>query len=518
MKYQQRTVYMSSFAQHSPQSKSLQFGLVVSERWFGSSSKRNRNKKPSGGWNMKSCATIKKATKITFNHLNDLSPEDIAAFWMRISHLAAQKHQNNKLKNHNQRSRLPHQLRFIYSHTMNNIETFGPRDLAQTALGFAKVVKNVNNPQRRFYAKPHQILHDILIGKDSQQKELTFQSIANVSMRALSEFEPHHLSNLSYANAIVDYVPMVEDGSTLFYHIAEKSFPLLRNFEPQYLSNLVWSFGTVGESNPMLFKEVANAVVALDHLGTFIPQNLSNILFAFAKAEESHPKLFEKIADHIVALDDYREFYPQAISNAVWSFAKAEVSHPMLFQKMAAHIVAQKKLVQFYPQVISDAVWAFATAEESHPELFDKIADHISALHNLSKFDARDLSRTVWAFAKAGESQPVLFEKVADRILALESLHSFSARDLANTVWAFATAGESQPRLFRKVADHLVALDDLHAFGASNRSQILWAFTTADIVHSQLFDKLAGHANENKHIGFKTLDKSYEMAETALRE
>eukprot|EP00584_Thalassiosira_punctigera_P003998 CAMPEP_0172546356 /NCGR_PEP_ID=MMETSP1067-20121228/16146_1 /TAXON_ID=265564 ORGANISM="Thalassiosira punctigera, Strain Tpunct2005C2" /NCGR_SAMPLE_ID=MMETSP1067 /ASSEMBLY_ACC=CAM_ASM_000444 /LENGTH=106 /DNA_ID=CAMNT_0013333277 /DNA_START=66 /DNA_END=383 /DNA_ORIENTATION=- len=105
-------------------------------------------------------------------------------------------------------------------------------------------MKAVREPKKKNYAKPHQMLSDILIGKGSNQKEHIFGSVVDAARPALSEFEAQDLSNLAYAIAIADVpVPPFDDGSALFDRIAEKSLPLLGEMDHQRLSNLIWSFG-----------------------------------------------------------------------------------------------------------------------------------------------------------------------------------------------------------------------------------------------------------------------------------
>ena len=161
--------------------------------------------------------------------------------------------------------------------------------MAQTALSLAKMTKEVDHHgPGRSQGIHHQILHDILIGQDSREKELSFQSIASVSVTNLSKFDARCLSNLAYACAIAGFDPILENGSSLMQCIAKQSILFLRKFNPQSISNMVWAFEKVGSSNPQLFDGASNSIVAMNNLGDFKSQELANLGIAFAKAEELH--------------------------------------------------------------------------------------------------------------------------------------------------------------------------------------------------------------------------------------
>eukprot|EP00584_Thalassiosira_punctigera_P018156 CAMPEP_0172574214 /NCGR_PEP_ID=MMETSP1067-20121228/136589_1 /TAXON_ID=265564 ORGANISM="Thalassiosira punctigera, Strain Tpunct2005C2" /NCGR_SAMPLE_ID=MMETSP1067 /ASSEMBLY_ACC=CAM_ASM_000444 /LENGTH=656 /DNA_ID=CAMNT_0013366837 /DNA_START=34 /DNA_END=2006 /DNA_ORIENTATION=- len=465
---------------------------------------------------MNNFETIEQAADAAFDKLNELNPRSLSSFWSRVSQLTAPKYQRNirskqELED-SHRHRLKHELESIFVKTMGEITKFGPRDLAQTSLGFAKVVKIVDyqGSQRRLHGT-QQILHDILVGQQSQQRQkIIFQTIAEASLPVISQFDGRCLSNLAYANAIVGSAPVFGDGGTLFDSIAEASIPILQNaivgsapvfgdggtlfdsiaeasipilqkFEPQEISNMVWSFEKVGSSNPRLFEKVAEHIVSLNHLGKFKPQELSNILLAFAKAVESNPCLFEKVSDQIITLD-LNSFNPQDLSNVVWAFAKSEESNPMLFKKVADQIITR----------------------------------------DLNSFKPQNLSNVVWAFARARESNPILFKRVAEHLISLD-LNSFEPQHVSNTIWAFSKAGESNQSLFNKVADHILALDTLDAFNPKDCTQLLWGFAVANIPHGPLYDRVAAHANQ---FDFAAMDKrskkmllfAYETAEKSKRQ
>ena len=80
------------------------------------------------------------------------------------------------------------------------------------------------------------ILPDLVVGIKSQQKDMIFQTIANVSISKLSKFGARRSANLAHANAKVVLNPVVGDGRVLLFdHIAEKSVPLLKSLTHKIL-------------------------------------------------------------------------------------------------------------------------------------------------------------------------------------------------------------------------------------------------------------------------------------------
>eukprot|EP00571_Detonula_confervacea_P007928 CAMPEP_0172313670 /NCGR_PEP_ID=MMETSP1058-20130122/20718_1 /TAXON_ID=83371 /ORGANISM="Detonula confervacea, Strain CCMP 353" /LENGTH=625 /DNA_ID=CAMNT_0013027365 /DNA_START=82 /DNA_END=1959 /DNA_ORIENTATION=+ len=487
---------------------SLQFRAMSSSR-HAIHYARQRN--ASRGPDLRKCQSIEEIAQMAHDHLENMSPPDIAAFWTLASRFIGRNYRNpggRPQQQQQQQQDLESQLESVLLRTIGNINRFRTRDLAQTALGFAKIVNIINTRGRGHLqgTPPQIIMHNLLIGEKSLQQQIIFQSIANASMHLLSEFEPRCLSSLAYANAIAGSFQMLNDGNALFVHIAWESIPLLGEFNSQGLANLVWSFEKVGASNPRLFEEVANTIVALDHLGEFTPQNLSNILLAFAKADESNPRLFRKVAEHIIdAPDNHLEnFEPLALVNIVLAYATANESDTRLFKKVADHITALNNLLSFKPHELSNMLWAFAKAEVSHPRLFQKVADHIISLHTLGGFKPHALTNIIWSFSKAGESNPKLFKKMARHIVALDNLGDFKPRNLSDILLAFAKAEESNPQLFKVVSDHIVTLDNLGGFDEQALANLVWAYAYSKESNAMLFEKVADHiaALDNRE-GFK---------------
>jgi len=453
-----------------------------------------RNKDP----DMRVCQSIEELTQIAYEHIRTMSPRGMSAFWSSVAQLL-RKSRFEKVQNDKQMNL---QLEEILGHTLQDINTFGYRDLAQTALGLAKIVKHVSGADGKSisrFGSPQRVLYDLITGDNSSNKEFIFKVLAEQSMVLLHKFDSRSLSNLIYAYGLARCVIKFEDdGSTLFDVFAQAAIPNLHTFNGQDLSNMLWAYANVKVSNSQLFKKIGDHIVQLDNLDEFWPQALSNILWAYATLDEQHPELFKKVADHIVELNNLNDFWPQALKDLVWAYATAKKSHPEIFKKIADHIVQLPSLDKFESQHLSITVWALATAEERHPQLFKKVADHIITL-DLDRFDPQHLSNIVWAFATAKEQHPKLYKKIADHITGLDNLDKYKPEAISIILWSFATAGESHPQLFKKMADHIVQLPNLNEFNEQNLSNTVWAFATAEESNPQLFNKLADEAIKRQH-------------------
>ena len=429
---------------------------------------------------VKDCRTLDDAIVPYYENLEILTPRNLSAFWAAVPRLL--RYQKRGVNN------LVSQLEAIFLKTADQIHSYEPRDLVTTILGFAKTIQALQRSKRGCGSGSYEgYLHGILI----RQRDAVFSFLARTAVNKLDQIEPRHISNLAYAYAILEFVPKLNDGSTLFDHIAEKSIPLLGKFKPQELSNTVWAFEKVKEPHPKLFKKVAHHIVSLDHLNDFKPQDLSIIVLAYAKAGVSHPKLFERVGDHIVSLEHLNNFKPQELSNIIYAYAKAKVSHPNLFNKVADHIV-MLELDNFDPQALSNIVWAFEKVKVSHPTLYERVADHIVSLEHLNDFNSQELANILIAYAKAEISHPDLFTRIGDHIVTL-TLHDFKPQELSNTVWAFEKVKVPHLDLFKRIGDHIVTRQQLNDFAPQAFANIVYAYAKAGVSHRDLFNKVADH-------------------------
>ena len=269
--------------------------------------------------------TFDEAIQTYYDNLDKLSPRNISSFWAAVPQI---------LRRQN-RGHLAPQLEAIFNKTAEQIGNYGPRDLATTALAFAKTIQILKGGRSsESNGNYHLFLHNTLVGK----RDIIFQFIAKTAVPILSQFEPRYLANLAYTYALLGYVPKLEDGSALFDHIAEKSIPLLGKFTPQGLSNTVWSFEKLKQAHPALFEKVGDHISSLNHLNDFKPQDFTNIILAYSKAKLAHPDLFDKVGSHIAFLNNLDAFKPQELANTVWAFTKAGVQHPELFDKVGNHM------------------------------------------------------------------------------------------------------------------------------------------------------------------------------------
>ena len=317
---------------------------------------------------MRLCNIAEDLVHLAYDHLDTISPRGIAAFWSSLV-----KH----VKNHrggNSRVQLNEQLAEILCNTLENMKGYSHIDISTIAISLAKIMKEVESRgQRAATGSLHRILHNLLVGINSEKKHCILDKVAESSVMILSEFDARHLSNLIYSFGLAEYVPKVEGGHTIMDILALEAISKLQHFNSQDLSNMLLSYAKMKSTNLVLFKAAGDSIVGMNDLSEFWPQALSNIIWAYATAGESHPQLFSKFGDHIVAMKDLNRFDPQALSIIIWTFATAGEAHPKLFSKIGDHIVAMKDLSSFLPQHFSNILWAYATADESHLRLFMKI-------------------------------------------------------------------------------------------------------------------------------------------------
>jgi len=432
------------------------------------------------------CRRLDEAVKMMYDYLPNANDRNLSAFWSAVPRLLGSERNIEQMN---------HQLDHILDHTLEEIHSFGYRDLAQTALAFAKIVKSVGMRVPPS-GTPHRLMYDRFIDINGRKKELIFNTVASRSMEILDQFDERHLSNLIYANGLVRHV-MTEDGSEIFDVLAQQAAKL-HNFNGQDLSNMLYAYAHAKVPNSTLFQEAGDSIVGLENLNEFKAQEVANIIWSFATLNEHHPRLFEMVADHILQLPGLGKFKPQELANLVWAYSTANVSNHQLFMRIADFIVTLNinNLDRFKPQELSNILLAYAKAGEEHPGIFEKVANHI-VMGRLDKFNEQDCSNILWAFVNAEEHHPHLFKKVADHIIELNSLHDFKPQALSNTVWAYAKAGESHPQLFNILADE--AIKRQHEFNPQDTTNFLWSYATNGQVDEHLLSSLVPSVKANLH-------------------
>jgi hypothetical protein len=141
---------------------------------------------------MRQCNTIDELVQLAYDHLDNFSSRGIAAFWsLMVKHVHNQRGDS--------REQLNKHLDAIIDSTMESIGHFSGRNLATTTLGLAKVMKQVeSHGQRSDASSLHLCLHTLLIGINSENKQVILNKVAKTSAPILSEFDARCLSNLIY--------------------------------------------------------------------------------------------------------------------------------------------------------------------------------------------------------------------------------------------------------------------------------------------------------------------------------
>ena len=442
--------------------------------------------------------TVPELIQIAHSNMDTLKPSLTAAFWNKVMKkmlLSGNNSMTNKcLPNHDD---LGKRLDKILQHNLQNLYQFNPIALSQTIYSMAKLVdvlrKNKLSRSKRGENVITDKLKELLLNDDISPKAELFHSLAITAVKMIHQFEARDLSNIAYSYALIDNVPVFDDGSNLFDYIAEHAIKRVTEFNSQGLSNTVWAYATVDARHEKLFEQIACYIISSGSLELFNSQALANTVWAYAKVDVRHEKLLEKLANHIVTSSKLDRFNPQNLANIVWAYAKADIRQEKLFETVASHIVISKCLHRFNSQEIANTVWAYATVSAFHPPLSEKVANHIVSSDTLSRFNSQGLANLVWAYTKVDVRHEKLFETVANHIVASTSLSRFNPQNIANTLWAYATVGAFHPTLFEKVANCIVTSNILDRFNPQNLANTMWAYATVGSFHMKLFETAANH-------------------------
>jgi hypothetical protein len=296
---------------------------------------------------------------------------------------------------------------------MESIGHFSGRNLATTTLGLAKLMKGAeSHGQRSDASSLHRRLHTLLIGINSENKQVILDKVAKASAPILSEFDARCLSNLIYSIGLSEYIPKIEDGRTILDVLALEAMSKLQHFNSQDLSNMLWSYAKVESSNSLLFKAAGDVIMGMKDLSAFKPQELSNIVWSYATTRESHPLLFQKVA--LVAISRHNEYNSQSIANILWAYATVAIIDQHLFTSFAPAV--KSVLGQCSSQNVANIAWAYAVANVNDPVIFN--TDFVAALQaKANDFVPENLSQLhqwqLWQDElKSGISlPPVLCEK-----------------------------------------------------------------------------------------------------------
>ena len=143
---------------------------------------------------MSSCRRMEDAIEAIHDNLDGARPRDLAAFWTVVPKLLGGRRGREPFvapsrkgrKEHRPQKMVP-QLKSILDETLKRLGGAGGRDLAQTALAFARVVEHLRGSRKRnVRGVYHDFLQDFLV----RRRDAAFRSIANASGPILSDFDP----------------------------------------------------------------------------------------------------------------------------------------------------------------------------------------------------------------------------------------------------------------------------------------------------------------------------------------
>ena len=431
---------------------------------------------------MKGCQMIEELIQMATSQ-RGLSHTQLAAFWSQMPRLLTmihkQDHCNVSKQEHQQ---LKNDLQSILAETIKKVDLFGPTALTGTALGMAKIVSHYRGRSNVGRSRQYQSLfQELLFDRCFKAQEELFQLLASHAFPLLPRFNARALSSLAYTYALIRFVPVMHDGSTVLDRISRYATENLESFEPQGIANTVWAFATLGATHSHLFEEFAD-FASQRTFDNFNPQDLANIVWAYSESEKPIASLFDKVAVAIVARD-MKSFSPRYLSNIVLAYARSAQSSPCLFDKVAQDIIA-RDLRFFNEQDLSNTLWAYAKAGHSNPALFNKFADAIIARDLNPSFNCLSFSNILWAYAKVGVHNRALFTKIANAIIE-HDISTFDGQSLSIIAWAFATANIYHPRLFDVISDAAISLK--REFTTQQASMLLWAYASIGRVSQSLF-------------------------------
>jgi hypothetical protein len=140
---------------------------------------------------MRQCSTAEELVQLAYDNLDTISHRCKAAFWAALPKLLHQRMTKENFK-------IQEQLEAILTSTIESISQFSSRDHSTATLGLAKVMKEVveSHGQKADTGSLHRILHNLLIGVNSEKKQFILIKVAKSSVPILPEFDARCLSNL----------------------------------------------------------------------------------------------------------------------------------------------------------------------------------------------------------------------------------------------------------------------------------------------------------------------------------
>jgi hypothetical protein len=182
-------------------------------------------------------------------------PKHLSAFWSRIlqllnmidlqnqCHISKQEHQ--QLKN---------DLQIILAETIKKVDRFSLIEIAGGALGMEKIVKHYCDRSNVGKSRQYQSLFlELVFDHNFKIQENLFQMLTSCSALLLPGFDAWSLSTLAYTYALINFVPVMHDGTTLLDQISRHATENLVSFKPKGMCDIVWAYATLGAAHSQLF-------------------------------------------------------------------------------------------------------------------------------------------------------------------------------------------------------------------------------------------------------------------------
>lgn len=348
---------------------------------------------------MNECASIEEMVNVAFdNFLQGDCGElrDIAAFWSHSPKIIDNVNHDGVVQDKEQTLI---QLRALRNHTVKFIEQFDPADFSKSFLAVTKIFSSLTMKQQDAGDRDDiELFRCLLIENEDQPSENPFQFFIYASMPLLPQLTPRDLACGSYALSLLSWSSSLKDVNVLLDAISSEVASRVNQFDSRSLSRILFDVAKSGQSQPQLFSVAGRYLCDLDAT-RFAPGEMANILFAFATAKETNPSIFENIADAVVA--QYTSstrlswFKPADLSTIMWSFARAGELQTGQFQRKM-HNALFAKLCRMHEVFrlddMSDIIWAMSRSS-SNQSILTKIATRINSD---VQYDTASLARLAW--------------------------------------------------------------------------------------------------------------------------
>ena len=374
---------------------------------------------------MNECASVEEMAGVAFdNFLKDAGQlRDIAAFWSHASKIIDSLDHDGTVE---EKEQTLTKLTAIRNHTVKFIEEFDAADFSKSFLALTKIFSTLTSKQKDARDRDDMnLFRCILVENGDQPSENPFQFFVYASMPLLPLLTPRDLACGSYALSMLSWSASLKDGTTLLDAMASEVVSRVDEFDSRALSRILFDVAKSGQPQPQLFSVVGSFLCDLDAT-RFAPGEMANILFAFASANETNPAIFHNIAEAMVALYTSSTrlawFKPADLSTIMWSFVRAGELQTDQFQK-TIHKALFAKLCRMHETFrlddLSNIVWAIGSQTSSIPEsILTKIAARINVDAQSLNYEAASLVTFVWTCCQSNVHIEGLFNKESNFMTA----------------------------------------------------------------------------------------------------